>query len=120
MRGFPNDVLEDIRRALENEKGEVARRIEEISAQDPYRDPDRANDNAASDMEASEESSHDRYAAMVDEMKLRLASLDGALDRIAKGSYGYCERCGAMIDTDRLSVVPTATLCLSCEKKREK
>ncbi|MBI4999343.1 TraR/DksA C4-type zinc finger protein [Candidatus Gottesmanbacteria bacterium] len=34
--------------------------------------------------------------------------------------YGICERCGKMIDTDRLAVMPAAELCLECEKKKEK
>ena len=120
MQSFPSDVLNQVRKALEEEKIRVASRILELSAQDPYSDPDRVNDNAASDAEASEESNHDRYQAMVDEMKARIVALDDALRRVGSGTYGYCVSCGALIDTDRLSVIPTATLCLSCEKKKKK
>ena len=120
MQSFPSDVLDQVRKALEEEKTGVVRRIAELCAQDPYADPDRVNDNAASDAEASEESNHDRYAAMVDEMKARVHALDEALLRVGSGTYGYCVNCGEMIDTDRLSIVPTATLCLACEKKKKK
>lgn len=120
MDGFPSHVLDHIRKALEEEKGRVAGRITELCAQDPYSDPDRVNDNAASDAEASEESNHDRYAAMVDEMKARVYALDEALLRVGSGTYGYCVNCSAMIDTDRLSILPTATLCLDCQRKRKR
>ncbi len=120
MQKFPSDVLDQVRTALEEEKSKVAVRIAELAAQDPYRDPDRVNDNAASDAEASEESNHDRYAAMVEELKARVYALDEALVRVGSGTYGFCVRCGNMIDTDRLSIVPTATLCLDCERKRKK
>ncbi|WP_138933448.1 TraR/DksA family transcriptional regulator [Roseovarius arcticus] len=40
--------------------------------------------------------------------------LEGALDRIAKGTYGICESCGAQIATARLDVVPHAVLCGDC------
>lgn len=120
MQKFPNDVLDQVRLALEEEKSKVAARITELSAQDPYSDPDRVNDNAASDAEASEESNHDRYAAMVDELRARAYALDAALLRAGDGTYGYCVSCGSMIDTDRLSIVPTATLCLDCERKKKK
>lgn len=88
----------------------------DLSAQDPFSNSDRASDKAASDMEASDESSHDRFAAMVDEVKAKLAEVDGSLARIADGTYGYCSTCGDMIDTDRLSALPTATLCLKDSK----
>lgn len=119
MQSFPNDVLDTIRKALEEEKTRVVSQIAELSAQDPFANHDRVNDNAASDMEASEESNHDRYVAMVDELKVRVISIDDALVRIGQGTYGYCVNCGAMIDTDRLGVIPTATLCLECERKKK-
>lgn len=120
MQSFPRDVLDQVRKALEEEKTRLAGRIAQLWAQDPYADPDRVNDNAASDAEASEESNHDRYAALVDELKVRAYALDEALLRVGSGTYGYCVNCGAMIDTDRLAIVPTATLCLACEQKKKK
>ncbi|MBI4066438.1 TraR/DksA C4-type zinc finger protein [Candidatus Gottesmanbacteria bacterium] len=116
MQSFPSDVLDQIRKALEEEKVRLDGRIGELSAQDPYADPERVNDNAASDAEASEESNHDRYAAMVDELKARVVSVEQALARVGSGTYGYCVACGMMIDTDRLAILPTATLCLECER----
>lgn len=40
--------------------------------------------------------------------------LEAALDRIANGTYGICESCGAQIATARLDVVPYAVLCRDC------
>ncbi len=119
MQPFPSTILAEIREHLEEEKMRVSARIQELVAQDPYSDPDRVNDNAASDAEASEESNHDRYAAMTEELKARALALDEALVRVGNGTYGYCTNCGAMIDTDRLAILPTATLCLECERKRK-
>ncbi|KKU83828.1 hypothetical protein A2973_05480 [Candidatus Gottesmanbacteria bacterium RIFCSPLOWO2_01_FULL_49_10] len=118
MDGYPIHVLSDIRRHLEEEKSRVAARITELVAQDPYADPERVNDNAATDTEANEESSHDRFAALVLQMKNQLSDIDSALVRIGEGTYGFCRSCGQMIDTDRLAVLPAATLCFSCEKKK--
>ena len=120
MDGFPSDILSSIRQHLEEEKTRVVSRASQLSLQDPYADPDRVNDNAASDTEASEESNHDRNQALVEELKNHVRSIDEALVRIRNGSYGFCTNCGAMIDTDRLSVIPTATLCLDCERKKKK
>ena len=43
-----------------------------------------------------------------------LADVDAALARIAAGSYGYCERCGQTIGSDRLLARPTARTCIGC------
>ena len=105
---------------LEEEKKKLVVQMNSLSSQDPFSDPDRVNDNAASDSEASEESSHDRYVAMLDELKTKLSDIDAALLRIGNGAYGFCSNCHEMIDTDRLAILPTATLCLSCEQKKKK
>ena len=118
MQGFPSELLNELRLHLEAEKKKLAAQMSDLSAQDPFSDPDRANDNAASDSEASEESSHDRFEAMLDELKAKLSGIDAALARISSGTYGFCSHCHEMIDTDRLAILPTATLCLSCERKK--
>ena len=110
MQSFPSDVLDELRKHLEEEKSKTSDRIAELSKQDPFSDPDRANDNAASDSEASEESSHDRFAAMVEELNARIVEIDAALERISHNTYGYCTNCQKMIDTDRLAILPTAHL----------
>jgi len=119
MQNFPSDLLDGLRKHLEDEKKKTNDRIAELSKQDPFSDPDRANDNAASDGEASEESSHDRFAAMVEELNASVAEIDAALERIANNTYGYCTNCKQMIDTDRLAILPTATLCLTCEQAKK-
>ena len=113
MQSFPSDVLESLRLHLEDDKTKTLARVAELNAQDPFTDLERANDNAASDGDASEESSHDRFAAMVEELHNHVTEIDAALQRISNGTYGYCTKCGNMIDTDRLAILPTATLCLN-------
>lgn len=113
MQSFPSDVLESLRLHLEDDKKKTAARVFELNAQDPFTDMDRANDNAASDSDANEESSHDRFVAMVEELNAHIEEIDAALMRISNGTYGYCTKCENMIDTDRLAILPTATLCLN-------
>src|SRR4030042_2591289 len=116
MINFPSDILNGIRIHLEGEKKDLQKRIGELRIQDPFANPDRLNDNAASDTEASEEANHDRIVALIEELNLKLTDIDLALMRIAVGNYGYCTSCGNLIDTDRLNILPTATLCLPCEQ----
>jgi DnaK suppressor protein len=51
----------------------------------------------------------------------RLYRIDEALRRLYTDpeGYGRCERCGAEIGMERLSVVPEATLCSECQRVME-
>lgn len=49
-----------------------------------------------------------------------LQRIDGALQRLAAGSYGVCVSCGEEIPRTRLTVEPTATRCLKCQVRYEK
>lgn len=46
----------------------------------------------------------------------RRERLHAALDRLAAGVYGRCERCGQPIHPERLEILPAATLCVSCAR----
>ena len=48
-----------------------------------------------------------------------LHDIDEALRKISEGSYGICEECGEEIGAKRLSVLPAATLCVSCQGNKE-
>ena len=48
-----------------------------------------------------------------------LAEVDGALARIAEGSYGTCSHCGEPIGWPRLNAQPTAERCITCQQKLE-
>lgn len=43
-----------------------------------------------------------------------------AMARRKAGTYGICEECGQPIDPERLKVRPHATLCITCQRERER
>ena len=49
-----------------------------------------------------------------------LAEIDAALIRIEKGTYGICTNCGTQIPEERLDALPWATLCIGCQRDRER
>lgn len=49
---------------------------------------------------------------LVDQKELK--RIDGALARIADGTYGLCLACGGEISPARLRAVPEAALCRNC------
>ena len=44
----------------------------------------------------------------------RLQEVEQALGRLARGTYGRCERCGTGIPTERLQAIPWARRCVHC------
>ncbi|MCU1482614.1 MAG: DnaK suppressor protein [Subtercola sp.] len=55
-----------------------------------------------------------RISGLTTELAARSAAVDGALDRIAAGTYGTCIRCGWPIAPERLDALPFAELCIVC------
>ena len=49
-------------------------------------------------------------------LELRLRDINLALEKIDKGNYGICEKCGREIPMERLAIYPDARVCLSCKK----
>jgi len=49
-------------------------------------------------------------------LELKLKNIDLALEKIKKGRYGKCEKCGQEIDEKRLKIYPEARFCLKCKK----
>jgi RNA polymerase-binding transcription factor DksA len=117
---FPASVLTPVANFLTARLHTLEKRKKEISKEDPFSDTDRVDDNAAPDIEADEQYGHARTSAIKKEISKSIVSIRKALTRIKIGKYGICEECGQIIDTDRLSVFPEATLCAKDAAKREK
>ncbi len=43
-----------------------------------------------------------------------LMAIDLALDRIAAGTYGFCEQCHRRIPVERLRAIPETPFCVDC------
>lgn len=116
---FPNNILESIKNKLERDKQSAQKNLSKIKEEDPFADPARLSDNASLDTEAKEEIGHDRVEAIKGALSSQLSRIEIALKRLKRGEYGICERCGKAIETKRLEIMPTATLCVACERKKE-
>lgn len=117
---FPKAILNPIKKFLHMEEEKLSNRKKELEKEDPFNDSRRLSDNAAPDTEAAEQFDHARVEAMKKEVDRRIIDVRKAMTRIKIGKYGICDSCGKMIDTDRLMIKPEASLCITCEKKKEK
>ncbi|MHC4215644.1 MAG: TraR/DksA family transcriptional regulator [Planctomycetota bacterium] len=53
--------------------------------------------------------------SMCDRQNLRIRKIEQALEDLAIGDYGICQRCGEDIDVKRLRANPVARHCITCK-----
>lgn len=53
-------------------------------------------------------------ASLLQHARDQLVALDHARDRLERGEYGRCEKCGEQIPAGRLEVRPAARTCVGC------
>lgn len=116
---FPQNLLKPVGDFLQARLKSLEKRKKEIATEDPFKNEERVIDNASPDTDAAEQFGHARTSALKDSLDKKIVQTRKALTKVKVGSYGICEDCGEMIDTDRLVAYPEATLCAKCKAKRE-
>lgn len=64
--------------------------------------------------QAQERENDEVVDAIGNETRQSLHAIQVALDKIADGTYGECEKCGSPIGEGRLNAIPEATYCVNC------
>lgn len=116
---FPRNLLNPVGDFLQDRLSILERRKKEIDTEDPFKNEERVLDNASPDTDAAEQFGHARTSAIKESLDKKIVQTRKALTKVKLGSYGICEDCGEMIDTDRLVAYPEAIFCAKCQKKRE-
>lgn len=103
------------RKALAERKSKISALVAGLRHEEDEVDTDRRPDtnDRASDMEL-----HAVLESLQTVETRELAEIDAALARIASGTYGRCERCGAPVGESRLRAVPHARFCMTCASPR--
>jgi DnaK suppressor protein len=57
--------------------------------------------------------------ALLERLNDRVETLQRAISRVGKGSYGICLQCGNLIHLDRLAVLPDTRVCVRCAQTGE-
>ncbi len=114
---FPKKLLSPIKKFLEGEVVKLGKRRKKIKEADPFTDGSRATENSLEE-DVDEQIGHFSAEIKAGFVAKQIVQLRKALTRIKLGKYGHCEKCGHMIQTDRLAVRPETTVCIDCEKER--
>ena len=59
----------------------------------------------------------DRRLSMLEQLEDQMVETKKALQRIENGTYGQCTNCGDFILPERLEALPSAPLCINCQRK---
>jgi DnaK suppressor protein len=113
-----------IRERLERERDAAIRRLRELGIS-PHLDEDEQRQHAADigrdEGDAAQASERQDLSFMTRErVAERVNQLTTALRRLSEGQYGICERCGQAIEPARLTALPEATTCRSCQEVLER
>jgi DnaK suppressor protein len=115
--------MEKVRRRLESERETAIRNLRDLGVTPQMEEsPSRHGPPVVLDQGDAAQTSERQDVSIITRERIaaRINLLTAALRRIADGTYGTCEDCGAPIEPARLSVLPEATTCLRCQEARER
>jgi len=122
VKGRTADEVEAIRGLLQGRLGDLDREYCEAVAENHKLRLAEIGDAAGDDQADSGSKTAERDAAtsLLKALLDRRTQAELALQRLADGTYGYCESCQGPIPVARLEVFPSATTCVSCKSIRER
>ncbi len=68
------------------------------------------------DEEKNEAEEEGNQLAITQALKADLSEVESALEKIHRGTYGICERCGKTIEEEVLLTAPESAMCRTCKK----
>ena len=117
MLRLPQEIFKKIRNKLIKQQKEIEKNLKTMVAPDPVN-----GDGLAESSEPGTDSwladAHGRTQAVKQNLMTILQNTRQALISLRRGNYGKCKKCGKDIELARLEAMPTATICLSCSKKK--
>lgn len=120
-------ILKELKEKLEKQKTSIEGELEKFAKRDEKLkgdwDTKYPKSNGGTGSQALEDAADDveEYVTLLSiehSLELRLQDINLALEKIKKGKYGKCEKCGKKIPEERLRVHPEARMCVNCEKQK--
>ncbi|NQV13330.1 MAG: prolipoprotein diacylglyceryl transferase [Parcubacteria group bacterium] len=118
------EKVAELKKKLENKKKVLQDQLAKIANKDKNLkdDYDAKFENFDSEVmdisnEATEVSNYQNKLSLEATLELQLRDVRKALDRMANGKYGQCEKCSKEIKPERLEALPHAGICLDCSNK---
>src|SRR3989344_1103574 len=120
------NTIKELKEKLEKEKTDLEQELQKFAVKDdkPKGDWDtkfpnwdsNAAGGSALETEADEVEEYERRLPIEHGLELKLKDINSALEKIEKGNYGICEKCGKEIEEERLKTIPEAKFCQTDNK----
>ncbi len=104
-----NDTIKFQEKLLQA-KAELERQLKELN-----QPVDMGDDIDSFDEEADEAEEMSTNQGTISALKQRYLRIKDALNKIQKGSYGTCEKCGGQIGAEVLNIDPESRFCQACK-----
>jgi RNA polymerase-binding transcription factor DksA len=104
--------LIDYRALLQDERASLLRQLSELGFGDAGETGPAYDSNFADSSQVTAE--RGETETLVKELRGALGEVERALERVDRGTYGTCERCGKPIAPARLEAKPAVTTCIEC------
>jgi len=62
----------------------------------------------------------ERISTVGGDFREQIQMIDAAIERMAEGTYGICQRCGKPIQDERLETLPFVAFCITCQAHLER
>lgn len=118
-------LVEKLKKKLERERAEIEEQLKRFAKKDEklkgdwdtlFPKWDGEAGGAGLEMAADEVEEYEARLPVEFSLETRLRDIELALEKIKRGKYGICEKCGKEISEKRLKVYPEARFCLRCKK----
>ena len=114
--------IQKLKQKLEKELAEVEEELTGIGEKHSFKNGDKPVDwegkpadfstDAADESEVADKiEEYEENTAVVKELETKYNDIRGALNKIEKSNYGFCEICNQNIEEDRLEANPAAKTC---------
>jgi DnaK suppressor protein len=118
------ELIKKFKERLEKEREEIEKQLKEFAKKGKIPDdwetkfPHHNGESGSGALEraADEVEEYETLRSIEQSLELELRDINLALEKIKKGNYGICEKCGKEIEHDRLEAIPEARFCKKCKK----
>ena len=105
-----------LRVRLDSEKKRLTEELEQLQTSASSADERREGSPFGKrEEEATETLELEKRLTLENRVRQEIATVEHALEKIEKGTYGLCDNCGKKIAPERLEALPQASLCLNCK-----
>lgn len=108
-------IEDQLRQELVNAEQELVQLDEQVRQYGESQELSEGADNHPGD-DSDRLTEQERLLTIRGQLGERKADIEHALEKVDRGEFGICERCGQPIPTGRLEAIPFARYCVECQE----